>query len=89
MRCMESRKTLEIRFLFRAKQMALGQGVVVRGGYWSCPAMQCGATVTTPLTHHLPCHIYPHSSFVVIVGRDFLGNSTMHALQEPRSMSRK
>ena len=34
-----------------AKQMAFGQGVVVTGGYRSCPAMQCGATVTTALTH--------------------------------------
>ena len=33
------------------KQMAFGQGVVVTGGYRSCPAMQCGATVTTVLTH--------------------------------------
>ena len=33
-----------------AKQMAFGQGVVASGGYWSCPAMQCGATVTTALT---------------------------------------
>ena len=34
-----------------AKPMAFGQGVVVTGGYRSCPAMQCGATVTTALTH--------------------------------------
>ena len=34
-----------------AKQMAFGQGVIVTGGYRSCPAMQCGATVTTALTH--------------------------------------
>ena len=34
----------------RAKQMAFGQGVVVTGGYRSCSAMQCGATVTTALT---------------------------------------
>ena len=35
-----------------AKQMAFGQGVLVTGGYWSCPVMQCGgATVTTALTH--------------------------------------
>ena len=33
------------------KQMAFGQGVVVEGGYRSWPAMQCGATVTTALTH--------------------------------------
>ena len=33
-----------------AKQMAFGQGVVVTGGYRSCPAIQCGATVTTALT---------------------------------------
>ena len=33
------------------KHMALGQGVVVTEGYRSCPAMQCGATVTTALTH--------------------------------------
>ena len=31
--------------------MAFGQGVVVTGGQRSCPAMQCGATVTTALTH--------------------------------------
>ena len=31
-----------------ATPMAFGQGVVVMGGYWSCPAMQCG---TTALTH--------------------------------------
>ena len=35
----------------RAKPLAFGQGTVVRGGYRSCPAMQCGATVTTALTH--------------------------------------
>ena len=41
--------------VFWATTMALGQGVVVTGGYWSCPAMQCGATVTTALTHlHRP-----------------------------------
>ena len=34
-----------------AKPMAFGQGAVVTGGYRSCPAMQCGATVTTALTH--------------------------------------
>ena len=34
-----------------AKQMAFGQGVVVTGGYRSCLAMQCRATVTTALTH--------------------------------------
>ena len=34
-----------------AKQMAFGQGVVVTEGYRSCPAMQCGATVTTAPTH--------------------------------------
>ena len=32
------------------KQMAFGQGLVVTG-YRSFPAMQCGATVTTALTH--------------------------------------
>ena len=30
--------------------MAFGKGVVVTGGYRSCPAVQCGATVTTALT---------------------------------------
>ena len=30
--------------------MAFGQGTVVTGGYRSCPAMQCGTTVTTGLT---------------------------------------
>ena len=34
-----------------AKAMAFGQGAVVMGGYRSCPAMQCGATVTTALTY--------------------------------------
>ena len=34
-----------------AKQVAFSQGVVVTGGYRSCPAMQCGATVTIALTH--------------------------------------
>ena len=34
-----------------AKQVAFGQGVVVRAGYRSCPVMQWGATVTTALTH--------------------------------------
>ena len=37
-----------------AQQVAFGQGVVVTGGYRSCPAMQRGATVTTALTHQLP-----------------------------------
>ena len=31
--------------------MAFGPEAVVTRGYWSCPAMQSGATVTTPLTH--------------------------------------
>ena len=34
----------------RAKEMAFDQGVVFMGGYRSCPAVQCGATVTTALT---------------------------------------
>ena len=34
-----------------AKQMAFGQGVVIKEGYRSRPAMQCGAAVTTALTH--------------------------------------
>ena len=34
--------------------MAFGQGVVVTGGYGSCPAVQSGATVTTALTHQPP-----------------------------------
>ena len=34
-----------------AKPMAFGEGAVVTGGYRSCPAIQCGATVTTALTH--------------------------------------
>ena len=38
-----------------AKPMAFGQGVVVTGAYRSCPAMQCGATVTAALTQlHRP-----------------------------------
>ena len=41
--------------------MALGQGVVVTGGYRSCPAVQCGATVTTGLTA-------PTSRFVAPIG---------------------
>ena len=40
-----------IRGEIRAKMMAFGQGVVVTGGYRSCPAVQCKATVTTALTH--------------------------------------
>ena len=39
-----------IRDEIEAKLMAFGQGVVVMGGYRSCPAVQCGATVTTALT---------------------------------------
>ena len=31
--------------------MAFGQGVVVTGGYRSCPAMKGGATMTTALTN--------------------------------------
>ena len=34
--------------------MAFGQGVVVTGGYRSCPAVPCGANVTTALTHQPP-----------------------------------
>ena len=82
MRCLGSRKTLQSRVLFRAKQMAFGQGVVVTGGYWSFPAMQCGATVTNALTHHLPCRTNLHSEFLLIVGSDLQGNSTMLALQK-------
>ena len=40
--------------------MAFGQGVVVTRGYRSCPAMQCGATVTTALTA-------PTSLFVALI----------------------
>ena len=43
-----------IRGEIRAKMMAFRQGVVVTGGYRSCPAVQCGATVTTALTHQPP-----------------------------------
>ena len=43
-----------IRGEVREKQMAFGQGVVVTGGYRSCPAMQCQAMVTTALTAQLP-----------------------------------
>ena len=39
-----------IRGEIREKQMAFGQGVFVTGGYRSCHAVQCGATVTTALT---------------------------------------
>ena len=35
-------------------EMALGQGVIVTGGSRSCPAVQCGATVTTALTAQPP-----------------------------------
>ena len=34
----------------KCKVMAFGQGSAVTGGYRSCPAMQCGATVTAGLT---------------------------------------
>ena len=40
--------------------MAFPQGVVVTGGYRSCPAVQCGATVTTALTA-------PTSLFVALI----------------------
>ena len=40
--------------------MAFDQGVVVTGGYRSCPAVQCGATVTTALTA-------PTSLFVALI----------------------
>ena len=43
-----------IRGEITAKMMAFGQGVVVTKGYRSCPAVQCGATVTTALTHRPP-----------------------------------
>ena len=43
-----------IRGEIRAKVMAFGQGVPVTGGYRSCRAVQCGATVTTALTHQPP-----------------------------------
>ena len=33
------------------KKMAFCQGMVVTGGYRSCPAMQCWANVTIALTH--------------------------------------
>ena len=40
-----------IRGEIRAKLMAFSQGVVVTGGYRSCTAVQCGATV---LVHTKP-----------------------------------
>ena len=61
MGCMGSRKTLELRSLFPAKQIAFGQGVVVTGGYWSCPVMQCGAIVQL-LSHT----IYPVTSTPIL-----------------------
>ena len=46
-----------IRGEIRAKMMAFSQGVVVTWGYRSCPAVQCGATVTTALTHQPPLSV--------------------------------
>ena len=43
-----------IRGEIRATMMALGQGVIVTGGYRSCPPVQRSATVTTALTHQPP-----------------------------------
>ena len=40
--------------------MAFGKGVVVTGGYRSCPAVQCGTTVTTAVTA-------PISLFVALI----------------------
>ena len=48
-----------IRRPFRAwgtTTMAFGQGPDVTGGYRSCPAMQCGPTVTSGLTATCPLH---------------------------------
>ena len=52
--------------------MALGQGVFVTGGYWSCPAVQCGTTVTTALTA-------PTSLFVALI-RTYRKMSLLYAL---------
>ena len=38
--------------------MAFGQGVVVTGGYRSCPEVQCEATVTTALTAQPPFSLH-------------------------------
>ena len=51
-----------IRGEIRAKQMAFDQGVVVMGGYRSCPAMQCRATVTTALTNQPRFFCYTDSN---------------------------
>ena len=67
-----------IRGEIKAKRMVFGQGMVVTGGYQSCPPMQCRAAVTTALTHPSPSfcctdqstiglrHIPPHSLSVSV-----------------------
>ena len=56
--------------------MAFGQGVVVTGYYWSCPAVQCGATVTTALTQQtsfvvalITTYTHVHKRFASLVFR--------------------
>ena len=59
--------------------MAFAQGVVVTGGYLSCPAVQCGATMTTALAHQLPFFVAlirtyarVHNRFASLVSRSTL-----------------
>ena len=59
--------------------MAFSQGVLVTGGYRSCPAVQCGAIVTTALTHEPPffvalirTHTRVHKRFASLVSSSTL-----------------
>ena len=63
-----------------AKPMAFGQGVVVTGGYRSCPAMQCEATVTTALTHiQIRLHQSAHRPWEVSFS-SYAGTGSRHGL---------
>ena len=58
--------------------MAFGQGVVVTGDYRSCPAVQCGATVTTALTAQT-------SLFVALITTYTLMHSNLFRLRPSRA----
>ena len=63
-----------------AKGMASGQGVVVTDGYRSCPVMQCGASVTTALTHiHIRLHQSAHRPWEVS-SSSYAGTRSQHGL---------
>ena len=70
--------------------MAFSQGVIVTGGYRSCPAMQCGATVTTALTpKHRTQNTDRHTGEQEPSGPGHRTRNTTHRACTPESRSQE